>query len=84
MEILNREAFQEWRESPLTQDFFRLMADRKQSLMEQWAAGTPGAHSPEFQAQARLLGQLAEMNWDSLHGLFGIERKEEENDDNRD
>lgn len=77
MQILEREAFQEWRENPLTREYLTLLARRKQDLMEQWAAGLPGTHSPEFQAQARLLGQLAEISWDSLHSLFGIEMRKE-------
>ena len=77
MRLLEEEAFQEWKSHPLTEEYLLILAARKQSLMEQWAAGTPGAHSPEFQAQARLLGLLAAMSWDDMPVLFPETFKEQ-------
>lgn len=75
MAILDKEEFQRWRDHPLTGEYLDLLKLRRTHLMEAWAAGR---HlSPEEQAQAVLLGQLAEVRCDDLREIAGLEPLEE-------
>jgi hypothetical protein len=71
MMILEQEAFQQWKDNPLTREFLSILKDRRQHLMEAWGRGQP--LMPEQQAQAVLLGQLAEINFEDVQEMAGIE-----------
>lgn len=71
MTILEQAEFQRWKENPLTKDFLSLLAKRQASLMEAWGRGVPMA--PEQQAQAVVLGQLAEISFDAVRDMAGLE-----------
>ena len=75
MVILDKEEFQRWRDHPLTKEFLTLLGNRQRDLMEAWGRG----HSltPEQQAGAVLLGQLAGLSFEYVCDLAGIERPEE-------
>ena len=61
MTILEREEFQAWKASPVTAEFLSLLAARQQALMAAWGSGSP--LTPEQQAQAVILGQLARIRF---------------------
>lgn len=85
MAIMEQEQFQAWRDNPLTQEFLGLVRKRQQELTAAWGRGLP--LSPEQQAQAVLLGQLAGISFDhependryGIFEMFGQERPEEVN-----
>lgn len=72
MTILEREGFQQWKDSPLTREFLSILANRQLALMEAWARGSLMA--PEQQAQAVILGKLAEVSFEDVEEMAGIER----------
>lgn len=74
MTILEREGFQQWKDSPLTQEFLSLLGKRQSALMESWGQGVHLL--PEQQAQAVILGQLAEVSFEDVQDMAGIERGE--------
>lgn len=74
MTILEREGFQQWKDNPLTREFLSLLANRQLGLMEAWGRGQP--LSPEQQAQAVILGKLAEVSFEDVEEMAGIEREE--------
>jgi hypothetical protein len=41
MTILEREGFQQWKDSPLTREFLGLLSKRQSGLMEAWGRGQP-------------------------------------------
>ena len=57
MTLQDRETFQAWVESPLTREFLSLLEAKHRHLKDKWGSGW--VLSPEEQAQAVLLGQLA-------------------------
>jgi hypothetical protein len=71
MTILEPEEFQRWKDSPLTQEFLSLLKARQQNLMEAWGRGQPV--SPEQQAQAVILGQLAQVRFEDVQDMAGVE-----------
>jgi len=75
MQILEREEFQRWRDHPLTAEFLKLLDQRRNNLMEAWAAGQPLA--PEQQAQAVLLGQLTQVSFEDVLDMAGVENNGE-------
>jgi len=64
--LMDKDLFQEWRQSPMTVEFFQFLRDRQSNLMQAWGQGTAGSHLPEVQVQAILLGRLAAMDWDDV------------------
>jgi hypothetical protein len=76
MTILEREGFQQWKDSPLTREFLGLLAKRQLGLMEAWGRGQPLL--PEQQAQAVILGKLAEISFEDVQDMAGIERADGE------
>lgn len=74
----DRDLFQQWMDNPLTVDFLSLLTQRRQWLMEAWAKGHPGADSPERQASAVILHQLADLSHDDVLDWLGIERTKDE------
>ena len=84
MVILDKEVFQHWLANPATQDFLALLKRRRSDLMEEWARGMAPL-VPELQAQAVLLGRLAEVSFDDVRdfaGLGPLESGDEEGNDN--
>ncbi len=75
MQIHQREVFQEWLQNPLTQEYHQFHRDRRASLAERWARGNP--LTPEHQAQAVMLGQLADISWEDIAEQYGIEIEQE-------
>jgi hypothetical protein len=71
MTILEPEEFQRWKDSPMTREFLNLLQKRRQHLMEAWAAGQP--LNPEQQAQAVLLGHLADLKHEDVLDMAGVE-----------
>ena len=69
--ILEEGEFQRWRDHPLTQEFLELLRQRRDQLAGAWARGLN--LSADRQAQAVLLGQLGEINFDVLKELAGLE-----------
>lgn len=65
------DGFQAWKDSPRTQEFLRFLLDRQADLCLAWGKGQQ--LSPEHQAQAVLLGQLAAISWDDVAQQYGIE-----------
>lgn len=83
MVILDKEEFQRWRGHPLTVEFLALLSRRRTELMEAWGRGLRLA--PEQQAQAVLLGRLAEVNFNDIRDFVDLpplEDTEEETDTN--
>lgn len=76
MAILDKEEFQRWRDHPLTVEFLGVLRQRRSDLMEAWGRGQ--FLSPEQQAQAVLLGQLAGVSCNDLREIAGLEPLEEE------
>jgi len=72
MTILEEGEFQRWKDHPLTQDFLQICRDRRDYLALSWARGLTGAESPALQAEAILLDQLAEINFDTIQQLAGV------------
>ena len=74
MTILEPEEFQRWKDQPLTREFLKVLAKRRQALMEGWGSGQ--MLTPEQQSQAVLLGQLAAVSFDDVCDMAGVERAE--------
>mgnify|MGYP001558742868 CR=1 FL=1 len=68
--LLDPEQFQAWKANPLTQDYLAYLADRRSNLMEAWASGQWGADKVELQAQAVLLGTLAELSFEMIEDQY--------------
>lgn len=62
--LLDPEAFQAWKAQPQTQEFLQFLADRQADLMLAWGQGV--SLMPEHQAQAVLLGQLADLSFEMI------------------
>jgi hypothetical protein len=71
MQILDQAEFQRWKDNPLTQEFLALLGDRQRNLLEAWGRGKfLGA---EAQAQAVILGQLAQVRFEDVQEMAGVE-----------
>ena len=70
MTIKTKEGFQAWKDNPLTREYLQYLRDRQSNLKEAWARGK--LLTVEQQAQAVLLGQLAEMGWDEIAAQYEI------------
>lgn len=75
--LLDPGEFRAWKDHPTTVEFLRFLKDRQMALAEAWARGT--VWSPEQQAQAVLLGQLAEISSADVAEQYGVELKEHDN-----
>jgi hypothetical protein len=75
MEILERAEFQRWRDQPLTHQFLKVLGMRRDNLATAWSQGQP--LTPEQQAQAVLLGRLAEVRFEDVAEMAGIETEDE-------
>jgi hypothetical protein len=71
MTILEAEEFQRWKDNPLTREFLSLLAQRQPALTEAWGRGVQMA--PEQQAQAVILGQLAQVRFEDVQEMAGVE-----------
>ncbi len=86
--LTNREDFQGWRDSPMTQAYLAYLKERQTALASQWSKGLPGSHLPEPQAQAVLLGHLASLQFEDIEmhyqiGQYAPEPKEPTNEEDR-
>jgi hypothetical protein len=70
MQILEEAEFQRWKDNPLTREFLSLLGKRQLNLMEAWGRGQPMA--PEQQAQAVILGQLAQVRFEDVQEMAGV------------
>lgn len=68
--LLDRDQFQRWKDSPLTQGFLAYLRDRQSDLTRAWGKGLVGSNLPEVQAQAVVLGQLAEISFEDLQQQY--------------
>lgn len=62
--LLDREEFQRWMDHPVTVEFRSYLRDRQMALMQAWGRGV--SLPVETQAQAVLLGQLVELNFEMI------------------
>lgn len=62
--LADKAEFQRWADSPATVEFLSYLRERQLHLMQAWGRGL--ALTVEQQAQAVLLGQLAELTWEDL------------------
>lgn len=70
--LMEPEAFQAWKDSPLTRGYLAALRQRQTDLMAAWGRGQ--AMSVENQAAAVLLGQLADLSHeDFMAEFFGVE-----------
>jgi hypothetical protein len=69
--LLDREQFQAWKDHPVTVEFFQYLRARQWALMQAWGRGQ--IWSPEQQAQAVLLGQLAEISLADVAEQYDVE-----------
>lgn len=74
MQILEEAEFQRWKDNPLTQEFLSILGDRQQHLLEAWGRGQP--MRAEAQAQAVILGQLAQVRFEDVQEMAGVEAKD--------
>jgi hypothetical protein len=58
--LTDPEVYQGWKDSPQTQAYLQILNQRRLYLMEEWARGR--MTTPEQQAQAVLLTQLADLS----------------------
>ena len=79
MTIRTEEGFQAWKDSPLTREYLQFLRDRQADLMRAWGEGK--SLSPEHQAQAVLLGQLAGIRWHDVAQQYVIEVNDDDNSD---
>jgi len=73
MTILEEVEFQRWKEHPLTLEFLTLLRNRRDQLALAWARGRVAPNSLAEQAEAIILDRLAEINFDVLQELAGVE-----------
>ena len=66
--LLDPEEFQRWKDCPLTQCFLNYLRDRQSDLMLAWGRGL--VVLPEEQAQAVVLGQLAEIRFEDIEQQY--------------
>jgi len=69
-QLQEEETFQAWKDHPLTKDFRALLLLKQQRLMEAWGRGHP--MMPEEQAQAVLLGRLADLSHEDVLEILGV------------
>ena len=69
--LQEEEVFQAWKDSPLTKAFRELLLTKQQNLSQAWARGH--SMTPENQASAVLLGQLADLSHDDVLEILGVE-----------
>lgn len=67
----DKATFQEWKDSPATQDFLTYLAERQMALMQAWGKGL--SVSPEEQAAAVLLGRLSTVRFEDMCEHYGLE-----------
>lgn len=72
--LLDPEAWTAWKNSPLTQEYLRFLREHQDRLTQAWARGASLA--PEQQAQAVLLGKLADLSLEDLNEHYGVEGDE--------
>lgn len=78
MMLADKEVFQAWKEDHRTQEFFQYLKDRQTDLSTAWAEGKQ--LSPEQQAQAVLLGRLADLSHDDIIEQYAIEQPERDDE----
>ena len=79
--LLDPATFREWRENPVTVEFFQFLAGRVDRLQENWAMGVVGSASPEVQAQAVVLSRLLSLTCREVREEYGIETAENGNEE---
>lgn len=69
--LTDPEQFQKWKAHPVTEPFLAYLKDRQTALMEAWGRGAqPG---PEWQHQAKLLGDLASLSCDEVRDFYQVD-----------
>ena len=66
--LTNPEEFQAWKDQPATREFLNYLRDRQSDLMQAWGEGR--TNSAEHQAQAVLLGRLAQIKCEDIHEQY--------------
>ncbi len=70
MDRFNEQTFKEWRQNPLTAQFLQYLRDRQTALKDLWGQGQ--TMGPEFQVQARWMGELADLQWAEVAQFYEI------------
>jgi hypothetical protein len=80
MRRFDRQTLQEWQDSPLTAVFLQFLRDQQEALARKWAAGSPfpPATRSEEQVMARLLGELADLEWADYATFYDLEAPKED------
>lgn len=81
-ERFSKETFQAWRDHPLTAHLRKFLKDNQQALGDRWMAGE---HlDRDQQIKALLMGELADLRWESVAEFYGIPVDELPRDDGAD
>ena len=67
----NSRTFQEWRQARVNRAFFQYLRDTSEALARQWAKGAP--MSEAHQIKAALFLELADLTWEDVASLYGLE-----------
>ena len=73
----NPQDFLAWKANPLTQGFLQYLTDYRLQMAMLWAEGQP--MTPQQQAQAEVMGDLASLSCNDVRQFYGLE--EGENDE---
>ncbi len=71
----DKATFQEWKDSPATQDFLTYLQERQMALSAAWGRGA--SMTLEQQASAVLLGHLSQISFDDIREHYGMEMTDE-------
>jgi len=75
-----QEEFSNWKQSPLTQQFFAHLKERREALMEEWASGA--AMEPADQFAAATYGDIIDLNYEEdVEPFYAIDEAEENEED---
>ena len=68
-----KERFDEWHSSPLTQDFFKFLSDKREDLKETWATGAQLGEKDE--AIAFVYGDILSLEYEHVAAFYDISTK---------
>jgi hypothetical protein len=74
MQRFNREGLEHWLSLRQTKLYLAFLRDQQAALGQLWARGQP--MSPEQQAKALLMGELASLSWADYATFYGLEDTE--------
>lgn len=68
--LIDPEAMAAWKAHPGTVAFRQYLRDFRAKMAENWASGNP--MSDKLQAQADLMGQMADLGSDAVANFYGV------------